>query len=408
METWILAGQSNMEGRGLLNDPRATVEPMAQVRALNSAGDWEVAADPLHRPWESFTPIHRELARGKLERNEPHLAHLTDAELAARERRHGTVGAGLGVAFGQALAAAKGTEIGLIPVAHGGTAMTEWTVGPVPNGGRTLFGSLFERVALARTSAPVELGGILWYQGESDGTAADFACYAKEFDTWVAAVREVLDAPALPVYVVQLGRTVRTELEALEPFDPEDPPWTEEGWDAIREAQRTASVRLPHVGVVSAIDLGLVDHCHVDAAGLVRLGRRLARLALTGGVSPDVVRVERAPDAGNGRHRLRIVCAGVEGGWRPADHITGFELRDGANRRHRAVGVVDAHPDPDDPRNITVILTSEGEFDPRLRIGYGLGFDPPCLAVDAADMPLPAFAAQPVGPAQKCSRTLPN
>lgn len=391
METWILAGQSNMAGRGLLRDPRAVLQPDDAVRSLNSAGEWETAVDPLHRPWESFTPIHRELAREKLERTEPHLKHLTDAELARRDRRHGTTGAGLGVAFGQALARAKGTRIGLIPAAHGGTSLAEWSVGSVPDGGRSLAGSLLERVRRARATARIELGGILWYQGESDGTEEDAASYAKEFDNWVTAIRGQLDAPDLPVYVVQLGRLIAAEL------DPPEPGWVEAGWDVIREAQRTAPRRSSAIGVVSAIDLGLVDDCHIDAPGLIRLGRRLARLALHAGRGPDVGRVERGPDAANGLHQVRVVCVGVEGGWRPAGRIAGFELRDGSNRRHRSIEVVDAHPQPDDPRTINLVLSSEGEFDAALRVGYGLGFDPACNAVDAADMALPAFAPQPVG-----------
>lgn len=396
LETWILAGQSNMEGRGLLDDPRAMPEWVDDVRTLNSAGEWEIAADPLHRPWESFTPVHRELAREKLHRNEPHLGHLADADLAVRDRLHGKTGAGLAVAFGQALARAKGTAIGLIPAAHGGTTLAEWSVGALPDGGRSLSGSLFERVQRARATACIELGGLLWYQGESDGTEENSPTYAKEFDNWVNAIREVLDAPRLPVYVVQLGRLVSTELDRADPTED----WVESGWDVVREAQRTAPGRLADVGFVAAIDLGLVDDCHIDTVGLARLGRRLARLALGGGRSPNLVRVKRGPDAANGLHQVSVVSDGVTGGWRPASNITGFELRDGDNRRHRAVDVVDAHPLPDDPCTINLVLSSDGEFDRDLRVGYGLGFNPPCNAVDAADMALPAFAAQPVCPAR--------
>jgi sialate O-acetylesterase len=396
LETWILAGQSNMDGRGLLRDPRATLKPVDGVRALNSAGEWEIAADPLHRHWESFTPVHRTSARSRLD---DHERHLTDAELARRDRGEGEIrradlpgarpgGAGLGVAFGQALAEAKGTEVGLIPAAHGGTTVEQWRVGQVPDGGQSLSGSLLKRVQRARETERIELGGILWYQGESDTTLEDSATYAEGFDTWVDAIREHLGAPELPVYVVQLGCFVITELELAADSD-----LVEAAWDVVRDTQRTAPQRLAHVGVVSAIDLGLVDSVHIDALGLIRLGRRLARLALRQGRSPNVVRVvEQGPDAGNGLHQVRVVCDGVDDGWRPASHITGFEVRDRSGERHRSVDVIDAHPQPDDPRNIDLVLSSDGEFNRDLRVGYGLGFNPPCTAVDAADMPLPAFA----------------
>ena len=404
LETWILAGQSNMEGRGLLHDARATLEPVDGVRALNSAGVWETAADPLHRLWESFTPVHRTLSRSRLD---DHERHLTDAELALRDRLHRKTGAGLGVAFGQALAQAKGTKIGLIPAAHGGTSLEEWSVGQMPDGGESLSGSLLERVQRAAATERVELGGILWYQGESDDEWEDSLAYAQRFDKWVNDIRRHLNAPQLPVYVVQLGRCVTTtepgpaaaRERGIQPrtvvADVLDP-WAEAAWDTIRESQRTAPQRLANVGVVSAVDLGLVDAVHIDALGLVRLGRRLARLALGEGRSPTVVRVERGPDAANDLHQVRVVCDGVEGSWRPASHMTGFEIRDSSNRRHRSIEVIDAHPQPDDPRNINLVLSSSGEFDPNVKVGYGLGFNPPCLAVDAEDMALPAFAAQAV------------
>jgi sialate O-acetylesterase len=400
LETWILAGQSNMDGRGLLGDPRATLKPVDGVRSLNSAGEWEVATDPLHRHWESFTPVHRTLARSRLD---DHERRFTDAELARRGRREMETGradrpgarpggAGLGVAFGQALAEANGTEIGLIPAAHGGTTLEQWRVGSLPDGGQSLSGSLLERVQRARATERIELGGILWYQGESDDTVEDSATYAERFDTWVDAIREHLGAPELSVYVVvQLGRMVITELELAEDSD-----FVEAAWDAVREAQRTVPRRLAHVGVVSAIDLGLVDSVHIDTPGLIRLGRRLARLVLRQGRSPNVVRGERGPDAGNDLHQVRVVCDGVDEGWTPASHITGFEIRDRSGQRHRAVDVIDAHPQPDDPRTINLVLSSDGEFDCDLRVGYGLGLNPPCTAVDAADMALPAFAPQPV------------
>jgi sialate O-acetylesterase len=392
LETWILAGQSNMDGRGLLGDPRARLRPVDAVRALNSAGNWEVAVDPLNRPWESFTPVHRTLARAKLEEDDDPQRHLGDAELAQLDRQHRKTGAGLGVAFGQALARAKGTDIGLIPAAHGGTSLQEWSVGPARDGGRSLSGSLLARVDRARATAEIELAGILWFQGEADATPSDSATYAQDFDTWVTAIRQQLNAPQLPVYVVQLGRVVTTELNST----PARNGWVEAAWDVIREAQRTAPQRLAAVSMVSAVDLGLVDSCHIDAPGLLRLGRRLARLALCGGRSPNVVRVERGPDAGNGLHQVRVVCDGVDGAWLPGSHISGFEIRDASNRRHRSIDVVDAHPQPDDPRNIKVVLSSDGEFDRGLRVGYGLGFNPSCNAVDAGDMALPAFAAKPV------------
>jgi len=56
--------------------------------------------EPLHRLWESFTPVHQDLLRPGLP---PDCKHLLDAELAALEARDRKYGAGLGIAFGQAI-----------------------------------------------------------------------------------------------------------------------------------------------------------------------------------------------------------------------------------------------------------------------------------------------------------------
>ena len=66
IDAWILAGQSNMEGIGELAE---ALVPSERVWSFTSAGRWEIAAEPLHRFWESFTPIHQLLVRPGLPEN---------------------------------------------------------------------------------------------------------------------------------------------------------------------------------------------------------------------------------------------------------------------------------------------------------------------------------------------------
>lgn len=388
LDTWVLAGQSNMEGVGLLGDPRGSVVEDARVEQFTSAGRWDAARDPLHRLWESYAPVHQALLRPGLPGEE---RELSDAKLAARARELQTHGAGLGLAFGAALAELSGRRIGLIPAAHGGTTLDQWQPG---HGGRpddslgTLYGAMLDRIRRARQRDGVVLRGVLWYQGESEALAVIGGAYGERFDGWLERLRQDLAEPELPLYAVQLGRLIA----------PADlPPGVESHWDLVREAQRTLPGRSRSTGVVAAGDLGLSDIVHIDAPGLERLGRRLARIAHAASTGPDVVRVERAGSAANGLETLRVVCSGVTGQWRPQTRLPGFRLRDERGEQIPGLDVIDARPDPADPAAIEVV-TSAGQAAmlEGVALSYGQGLDPVMLAVDSADLPLPAFAPQPL------------
>ena len=76
LDTWILAGQSNMQGIGLLD---TALPPDDRVWAFTMAGNWEVATEPLHPLWKSYTPVHAELMWGALSPEERAQA-LADAK----------------------------------------------------------------------------------------------------------------------------------------------------------------------------------------------------------------------------------------------------------------------------------------------------------------------------------------
>ena len=138
---FLLAGQSNMAGRGPLADappppPPATAATDERITAFSQRGNgttapeaWSTAAEPLH-------------------------ADKPDK-----------VGVGPGVAFARALLRlappAVVPAVGLVPCAWGGSELARWEEG----------GDLFEE-AVRRTRASLRegdaLGGMLWHQGESD------------------------------------------------------------------------------------------------------------------------------------------------------------------------------------------------------------------------------------------------
>ena len=215
LDIWVLAGQSNMEGVGELT---AALPPDPRVWSFTSAGHWEVAEEPLHRFWESMTPVHQHLRRPGLPAEQQ---GMSDAALAALERTERTHGTGLGLAFGMAMADATGTPVGLLPVAHGATTLEMWE----PVAGDEVGSSLYGALQLRLRRAGGRLRGVLWYQGESEcWDAALAASYARRFTAWVARLRADLGQPDLPVLTVQLGRSTLNSIIVS-------------AWDTVRQAQ---------------------------------------------------------------------------------------------------------------------------------------------------------------------------
>jgi hypothetical protein len=160
LELFLLAGQSNMAGRGVAEEEDK--KPIPGIWSLNKALEWVPAVDPLH----------------------------FDKPIAA---------VGLGRSFARTLRAARpSAEIGLIPCAMGGSALEEWEPG-TPNREAAMA-----RMKAARTRG--QLRGILWHQGEADsGTDVRAQTYGVRLRRFIGRFRDDLEAPDLPFVLGQLG-----------------------------------------------------------------------------------------------------------------------------------------------------------------------------------------------------------
>lgn len=217
-----MIGQSNMAGRGDLNDVPPIRNPHCFMLRM---GRWQ----PMSEPINPDRPI-----------------------FAGRFRS----GVSLAASFADAYARRFNREVGLIPCADGGTRLEEWLPGTV------LFDHavLMTRLAL-RTS---ELKGILWHQGENDSTdPEDLLAYPARFQTLVQGLRQALQAPSLPVLAGELA-------------DPLAPAWKTEGREHIfNEQLAKLPEQISNLSIVPAADLPLKDDgIHFSAASCRKLGLR--------------------------------------------------------------------------------------------------------------------------------------
>lgn len=229
-DIYILAGQSNMMGRGIMSLAPPNYANQSRIFAYyhTAAGvdGWGAGADPLHH----------------------------DDALA---------GVGPGMAFADrllTLLADPTREVGLVPAAVGGTSIAQW--GPTWATG-SLYGKMLTLAVAASAAGPIK--GLIWYQGEADSKTVANGAWRKLVRELIAAVRDDLGLPSLPVIITKIGPDPRRA----------DYP----GWSSmlVNQAQ-IAAIAPPHVAVVSATDLATNpgDPVHLNTASQVTLGHRYA------------------------------------------------------------------------------------------------------------------------------------
>lgn len=231
-DVYILAGQSNMSGRGAITALTADeLRADPAIRLFGNDGQERLALDPL------------DSAAGQID--------------LVSEDKQAAVGPGL--FFARAMRAAGGKPILLVPCAKGGSSIGRWQ----PGGGRnTLYGSCLARAR----QAGGRIAGILWYQGESDtDTAARAERWSASFTALVDAWRKDLGQPRLPIVFVQLADiAARPDRAAKAP-----------GWETLQAVQ--AKIALSCVAMVSAKGLKLNDdELHLATEAQRTLGGRLA------------------------------------------------------------------------------------------------------------------------------------
>ena len=355
-DVWILAGQSNMEGIGLM---AGKPKPHPLVRTFSMRREWRLAAEPIHLLAESPDHCHADLGQCSVEEGE-------------KRRKNAIKGVGPGVFFGQEMLVRTGVPQGLICTAHGGTSMAQWDPKRVNLEGDSLYWSMLASVRA--TGQPV--AGLLWYQGESDANPADVPHYTQRMIDLVSASRRDLKQRDLPWVIVQISRVYGQPAN----YGP---------WNEIQEQQRLLPRKTKNFETVAAIDLPMDDGIHIGSDGYVTLAQRLARMAdrLAHGNKRElppptpvrVVQIGKPEDC-----RTDVIFENVVGGLRSAGPAHGFIFITPTGEPnfivHRTV-----------LKGNTAHLLLNGPPPEGSRLTYGCGTAPICNVVDGRGHAVPMF-----------------
>lgn len=220
-ELYILAGQSNMAGRGYITGDFKT-ETNDHVFMLTKDNTWVQAKHPVH----------------------------FDKSVA---------GVGPGLAFGIAMAKENPkVKIGLIPTAVGGSPIEHWMPGAYDAATKTHpWDDAVERIKFAMQYGVIK--GVIWHQGESNsGRPEQIKAYLDQLKELIGRFRQLVGNDKLPFVAGELGR-----YRAL------SPPFNEMIVNLPQVVPYTAvatSENLNHRG----------DTLHFDSPSAEELGRRYA------------------------------------------------------------------------------------------------------------------------------------
>ena len=227
-EKWvfILAGQSNMAGRGIVGvEDSTTVEG---IYTLNKDLQLELAKEPLHF-------------------YEPKLK-----------------GVGPGFAFAKELKQniPNNVEIILIPCALGGSSIDQW-IGDSLHRGVHLYSNFKTRLDTIQKIGTVK--AILWLQGESDANPQNLPAYKMKLEDLLKRFRKDAKNNTLSILVGELGRY-------------SEPESRNQDWKALNNIINEVAKKDKNIYVISSKGLtSNPDHVHYNSESQRVLGKRFAQ-----------------------------------------------------------------------------------------------------------------------------------
>lgn len=217
IHSFLLIGQSNMAGRGRLDE--AIDVDTKYIKVLRN-GRWQRMFRPIN-PDRSFSGVN------------------------------------LAESFAERYTQEYGVDVGLICCADGGTRLEQWAVGSI------LFDHAVSQAELAMRTSSIE--GVLWHQGEADCSRELSSTYEERFVLMMEEFRNRLNLHDVPFLLGGLGDFLpdHTENEALK------------NYQDVNEALQRIARNNPMTGYVPAHGLGAnPDNLHFSAKALYEFGLR--------------------------------------------------------------------------------------------------------------------------------------
>ncbi|KAL0553882.1 hypothetical protein IC582_007786 [Cucumis melo] len=249
---FILAGQSNMAGRGGVEKDQSgnlvwdrlvppECEPQPSILRLNPEREWETAREPLH--------VGIDINR--------------------------TAGIGPGMPFAHHLLAKVGPNagvVGLVPCARGGTLIEQWIKNP-SNPNATFYKNFIERIKASDKDGGV-VRALFWFQGESDAAMSDTAHrYKDNLKQFFTDIRNDIKPRFFPIILAKIA--------VYDPFMKHDT----HDLAAVRAAQEEVSKELPDILTIDALQLPInfttnagfnLDHAHFNNNTEIVVGKWFA------------------------------------------------------------------------------------------------------------------------------------
>jgi len=222
LDSVLMIGQSNMAGRGELNEVKPIRNPMCYMLRM---GRWQPMSEPVNPDRSLFDGRYRS-------------------------------GVSLAASFADDYVRQLGRPLGLIPCADGGTTLSQWMPGE-PN-----YDHAVALTKLALRSS--RLTAILWHQGESDCVAEETVrTYRTRFLEMITRLRRDLNAEHVPLILGELPQTIGES-------------WKTQGREAqLNQILRELARELPNCAIASSLGLTLKpDGVHFDSPACREFGHR--------------------------------------------------------------------------------------------------------------------------------------
>ena len=219
IHSFLLIGQSNMAGRGLISEAHDI--DSSRIR-ISSNGHWT----------DMFRPINR------------------DRPFA---------GVNLAESFAEAYAKKHDVDVGLITCAEGNSKLDDWMPGEI------LYENAVSCCRLAaRTS---QIMGVLWHQGECDIPEERRLTYRTRFERFITALRRDAGLGDIPVLIGGLGDFLADCTQGNREED--------RTYYLLNEVFEEIAANDPNIGFVSAVGLGANDdNIHFNSDALYTFGLR--------------------------------------------------------------------------------------------------------------------------------------